>query len=145
MPSPDNVSRFPTPRRSGGFNFRQPKAQVLGMYGLGIAAFFTLRWGGGLVDFLGIGLAVAAVAIAASKRDEPPAWAATHHEFGLRTLVIAGAAWVLFGLTKVLTITIPIVNLIEYVILLWLLVRSVVGSVRALDERRVEKPDSLLL
>lgn len=144
-----NWNDRPQPPRAGGvrggIDWSRPRAQVALMYALGIAAFTALVFGDGLIDWVGTGFGVAALAIAASRKDLPPSWAASHHEFGLRTLIIAGCAWMLLALSKILIITIPFAALAQIGVGLWLLARSVVGLVRGLDERPIERPETLLV
>lgn len=121
--------------------------QAMLSHGLAIACFalffFTT---GGLMDYVAIGIGFAALAIAASKRDEPPAWAATHHEFALRSMLIGGSLWMVasvIGIVPILGWTIAWG--IKICVLGWLGIRSVVGMLRARDRLPMARPRSLML
>ena len=144
MSDPGNVSRFPTPPRQT-LNWSDPRVQVITVYALGAISFWLFMSGRSFADLIGFGIGVAAIAIAAGKRDEGPGWARTHFEFGLRTFIITGAIWVLLSLSLILIITAPLVWIGRWALGLWLIVRVVVGVVRALDRKPINDPRTMLI
>jgi uncharacterized membrane protein len=133
----DNVTRFPppAPRPDWRADVRTPIHAVHGL----IAAAFGIFWFlGGFWEWIGIGMAVAAAAIALSKRDETGSWMRSHYEFGLRTVVIAGAVWTLWtliGIVPVIGWTIAWVG--KVALLLWVSLRAIFGIMRAAEKRPI--------
>lgn len=147
----DNVTPFrrppaPAPDRRQG-SLKDPHAQAILVHALALACFalFFLT-DGELFDFLAIGVGFAALAIAASKRDTPPGWAATHHEFTLRTMLIGGTAWLVTTIVGI----VPLVGglaawIAQIAIVAWAGVRSGFAVVRARDRAPMPRPRSLFL
>lgn len=144
MPDPDNVTRLPS-RRPSGPDWSDPRTQVIVVYAMGVVSFGLFMSGRGFLDLLAMGLGVAAVIIAASKRDEGVPWARSHFTFALRTLVIAGALWTLLSLSMILIITIPFVWFAKWALGVWLVVRAAVGIVRALERKGIANPETMLV
>lgn len=145
---PNNVTPLnPKPRGVGGPSaWQDPRTQTLAMYGLGAATFLLFVLGGGLVDFLAMGLGVAVVVICISKRDDAPAWARSHFEFTLRSMIIAGAVWTLASLFGVLPLIGGLVAFpVKLAVGAWLLARCAVGAWKANDRKLLENPTTLLL
>lgn len=137
--------RPPTPAKRK-FDLRDPETLARAVHIAALSAFVILWLGSGPIDMIGIGVGVAAIAIAASKRDEASPWLRTHHEFALRTIVVAGAVWTLVSLVGI----VPLLGwfimwIAQPVIILWVLVRCVVALVRAFDRKPIANPLSLLI
>jgi uncharacterized membrane protein len=144
----DNVTRFrprQPDRRQG--SFKDPDKQAMLTHGLAVACFGLFFFTAGeLFDFLALGVGFAGLAIAASKRTDPPGWAATHHEFALRTILVGGAAWIA---TTIIGIVPVLGGLIAWAaqiaILCWAGLRTAVGVVRARDRAPMPRPRTLLV
>jgi uncharacterized membrane protein len=144
----------PTPPQKKGFDARDPENLAKINYGLAMAAF-AITWAfGSPLDLIGLGIGVAAVAIAASKREEGVSWLRSHHEFVLRTVIIGGVAWTLLSLVGWIFGALPLIGgMIKFVayvvgqplIVLWVVVRSVVGFARLQGRKPNPNPVSLLL
>lgn len=140
MSQPNNVTKFPGPRRPAAPKGPDLRWPALAVYGLGVAAFALFLSGRQFADLAGLAFGIAAVVIAAGRRDEGPAWVRSHHEFGLRTVVIAGAIWTLLSLLTFL----PMLILPSYIARLvlggWLLIRSVYGAGQVLRRKIISNP-----
>jgi uncharacterized membrane protein len=103
MPS-DNVTPFRRPKpvrpqQSGGMGFKTHRGKVVLVHLLTIAAFtLNLFLNMPPYSFIGMIVAIAAIALAYTNRGQAMPWANTHHEHAVRTLVIGYAVWVLAGL-----------------------------------------------
>lgn len=131
--SRDNVTPFrrrPPPPKPP-FNLRDPRQLARGIYVLA-AIGFALNWFGGMIGLLGLGVALAAVFIAAGNRGEGPPWAQSHFEFVTRTLVIAACGLLLTSLVAMLPLVAPAAFFVRVAIYLWLGVRLLVGFWRAM-------------
>lgn len=148
MTSPGNVTPFPGPRKPPpkGPDLRGP---ALAMYGLAIVSLALFLSGRQFADLLAIAAGVAAVAIAAGRRDEGPAWIRAHYEFGLRTVVIAGALWTLLSLLASLGGFVPLLIDASWWarvgIGLWLVVRCLYGAVQTLRRKIISNPRTAFL
>lgn len=158
----DNVTPFPTPPKKPVFDVRDPRHQTFLVYGLTVLAF-AINWTGNtFVNWIGLGLGIAALAISASKRDEGAFWARSHFEFVLRTLIIGGVIWmavslvggVLSFLVGWLLQLIPLLGgplrwLLtdgpKVVVLVWVGVRCAVGFLRAADAKVIANPVTWLI
>jgi uncharacterized membrane protein len=144
----DNVTRFRPrqPDRRPG-SFKDPDRQAMLTHGLAIACFLLFFFTSGeLFDFLALGVGFAGLAIAASKRNDPPGWAASHHEFALRTILIGGAVWMV---TTIIAI-VPVFGGLaawagQIAIIAWAGLRAAVGIVRARDRAPIARPKSLFI
>ena len=153
MSEPTNVTPFrprpktPPPRGSRGFDPQRPQHKVLLMHGL-TAAAFLVTWALTFpLSLLGLGAGIGAVAIAQSNRRDGMPWAQTHHEFGVRTLLLGAAVWVVVGLLVMLPIPglAAIVDLVQLAVLVWVLARTAAGIWRALNRRPTPNPMTPLL
>lgn len=111
-------------------------------------AFYTMPQAAmQLVKLLPLIPGIAALFIAIENRTAAMPWARTHHEFALRTLVIAGCATTLFGLLGF--IPFPIVGMVGLVgilvSLLWAFLRAGIGTGLAVFRRAIPHPTGLLL
>ena len=132
------------------FDPRDPKAQVSLVYGLSIASFAIMLFGNQFVDWIGMGLGVAALVVSASKRDEGVFWARSHFEFALRTLIIGAAGWLLVSLVGLIIGLIPFLGpavlfIAKAVILVWVAVRCGFGYLKAADTKVIENPVTWLI
>ncbi len=147
MTDSNNVTPLrPPPAKKPLFDVRDPKSLTLLVYGLMVTAFGISWLGNEFVRWIGIGLGVAALMIAASKRDEGPFWTRSHFEFALRTLIIGGAVWTIASLIGV----IPFIGwLVAWVakpiVLIWVTVRASVGFLRASDTKVITNPVTWLI
>lgn len=146
----DNVTPF-RPRRapnpppgSTGPGWKTPRGLALIGHGLTLATFMTYFFGSGAVDYVALGLGVAALAIAASRREEGMPWARTHHEFTLRTLIGGGAIWLLALLSSAIPGVGAYASYGLLAVLIWVAVRSIVGAVRAVLRRPIPSPTTPL-
>ena len=117
------------------------------MHGL-TAAAFLVTWALTFpLSLLGLGAGIGAVAIAQSNRRDGMPWAQTHHEFGVRTLLLGAAVWVVVGLLVMLPIPglAAIVDLVQLAVLVWVLARTAAGIWRALNRRPTPNPMTPLL
>lgn len=145
----DNVTPF-RPRRPNqpqrpGFDLQRPQHKVFLVHALTLATFAVYGFFTTPITYLGLGLGVAAVAIAASNRAQGMPWAATHHEFALRTVLIAGAVWMLSGLLLILPGAGAVVFGVQWVTLAWVAVRVAAGFIRALLRRPTPNPRTPLI
>ncbi len=140
--------RRPKPKKPA-FDARDPKSQVQLVYGLTIASFAIMWLGNQFVDWIGMGLGVAALVISASKRDEGVFWARSHFEFALRTIIIAGVGWTLLSLFGLIIGLIPFVGPLAIFVakagvLGWVALRSGFGFMKASDTKALPNPVSWL-
>ena len=146
MSDSNNVTPLhpPAPKKPF-FDPRDPKSLTFLVYGLTVLAF-GISLGNQLVNWIGLGLGVAALAICASRRDEGAFWARSHFEFVLRTLVIGGAAWTLVSLIGVIPLLGWIIAWIaKPVIMVWVVVRVAVGYLKASDTKVITNPVTWLI
>lgn len=132
------------------FDPRDPKAQVSLVYGLSILSFAIMLFGNQFVDWIGMGLGVAALVVSASKRDEGVFWARSHFEFALRTQIIGAVGWLLISLFGLVLMFIPFIGgavlfLAKAVVLVWVAVRSGFGFLRASDTKVIDNPVTWLI
>lgn len=132
------------------FDPRDPKAQVSLVYGLSILSFAIMLFGNQFVDWIGMGLGVAALVVSASKRDEGVFWARSHFEFALRTQIIGAVGWLLISLFGLVLMFIPFIGgavlfLAKAAVLVWVAVRSGFGFLRASDTKVIDNPVTWLI
>lgn len=132
------------------FDVRDPKSQVVLVYGLSIASFAIMLFGNQFVDWIGMGLGFAALVVSASKRDEGVFWARSHFEFALRTLIIAAVGWLLISMLGLVLGLIPFLGpavlfLAKAVIFVWVALRSGVGFVKASKTKVIDNPVTWLI
>jgi uncharacterized membrane protein len=87
----------------------------------------------------GLTMLIAAV-IAYMRKDQAPAWIASHYEFQLRTVIYALALLVIAIVCAVTIVLIPIAALIWLLWSLWVIIRVVVGIIRLVDGRANPDP-----
>jgi uncharacterized membrane protein len=148
----DNVTplRRPQQPKKPMFDVRDPRSQVQLVHALTIGSFAIMLLGTQFVDWIGMGLGVAALMISVSKRDEGVFWARSHFEFALRTLIIAAVGWTLLSLFGIVIGIIPLVGpfvvfAAKAVVLVWVVVRSGFGFLRASDTKIIDNPVSWLI
>ncbi len=146
----DNVTPFrprksPQKRYAGAGGLKSPRGQVVAMHALTLTAFAIFFFGGGVSDWLALAVAIAALAIAAGRREEGMPWARTHHEMGLRTLVIGGAVWTLSSLLAFIPAAGIAIIAVRIAVLLWVLLRAGVGLGRAAMRLPMSNPKGALL
>jgi len=139
-----NVTKFPGPRRplSKGPELR-PQAVLV--YVMGVTSFGLFMSGRPYADLVGMAVGVAAVAIAAGKREDGPAWVRSHYDFALRTIVIAAATVTLLSLVTFLPVLILAAWFAKLAVGVWLLVRCLVGIFQALRLKPIRDSRTLLL
>lgn len=110
--------------------------------------------GGQIMQFVGLGLGIAAGVIAYSSRMEATPWAATHHEQALRTLIIAFAITTVLGLPSLVlprdaTAVMGWYTLIYFwgnlIVLIWAGLRALIGLVLASMRKAVPNPRGWLV
>jgi uncharacterized membrane protein len=147
----NNVTPLRRPKQKKPvFDVRDPKSQVQLVYGLSVAAFAIMWLGNQFVDWIGMGLGVAALVISASKRDEGVFWARSHFEFTLRTLIIAAVGWTLLSLAGIVIGLIPLIGpltifVAKACVLGWVAIRSGFGFLKASDTKVIENPVTWLI
>ena len=132
------------------FDPRDPKAQVSLVYALAIGSFAIMLFGNQFVDWIGMGLGVAAVVVSAAKRDEGVFWARSHFEFALRTVIIGAVGWLLVSLFGLILGLIPFLGpavlfLAKAVIAVWVAVRCGFGYLKSSDTKVIENPVTWLI
>lgn len=140
MSQPNNVTKFPGPRRPQVPKGPDLRGPALAVYALGVGAFGLFLTGRQYADLAGLALGIAAVVIAAGRRDEGPAWIRSHHEFALRTIVIAGALWTLLSLATFLPILILATWYAKLALGAWLLLRCVYGAGQVFRKKIISNP-----
>lgn len=146
MARPENVvplrpRRRPQNRR---FDLKAPRSQVLLVHGLTLATFALHLVGAGALRYVAIALGVAAVAIAAARRQEGMPWACTHHEYGLRTLVFGAVASILVSLLTLAPGLGPYAVYAGLGVLFWVGLRTLWGFGRGLLRLPMVRPRSPL-
>ena len=146
MTDSNNVTPLhpPVPKKPF-FDPRDPKSLTFLVYGLTVLSF-GISLGNQFVNWIGLGLGVAALMISASKRDEGAFWARSHFEFVLRTLVIGGAVWTLASLIGVIPLLgWLIVWIAKPVVMIWVVVRAAVGYLKASETKAIANPVTWLI
>lgn len=150
MAEPSNVTPFrprkpaPPPKKPG-LDLQRPQHKVVLVYALTAGAFLFYWLTVPPISYMGLALGVAAVAIAASNREEGMPWARTHHEFALRTVLIGGAVWVLAALVMWIPVVSTVAFFVQLAALAWVGVRVVAGLIRAAQRKPTPNPRTLLL
>jgi|688.fasta_scaffold865117_2 uncharacterized membrane protein len=148
MNEPTNITPFrrrpQPPKLQGprGFDPQRPQHKALLMHAL-TAAAFLINWAAPFPgSLIGLGAGIGAVAIAQSNRREGMPWAQTHHEFGIRTLLLGAAVWVVSGLLIMAPApgVATAVSFIQLLVLAWVLARAAVGFWRALNRKPTPNP-----
>jgi uncharacterized membrane protein len=147
MAKPENVIPLRQKRRRQRtqFDLRAPRSQVLLVHALTLATFGLHLISSGPWRYLAIALGVAAVAIAAARRQEGMPWACTHHEFALRTLVFGAVASVLVSLAGLIPGLGAAMIYANLGVLAWVGVRGLWGFGRGLMRLPMLRPRSPLL
>jgi len=145
MNEPNNVTPFrprpkPAPPGRKVFDAQRPQHKVFLVHGLTLAAFAVSWLFGFPLELLGVAAGVAAVAVAASNRREGMPWAQTHHEFGLRTLLLGGGVWMIAGMLVFLPLIGGLVIFVQIAVLIWAGLRAGVGLLWALQRKPVANP-----
>lgn len=83
--------------------------------------------------------------IAFMRKDQAPAWLATHYEFQIRTVIYAIALFVIAVIGFFTVILIPLSLLIWFLLGLWVVVRVAVGLMRLVDARPHPNPQTFLI
>lgn len=153
MRSQNNVTPF-RPRRpkrgNPGDGLRTPRGQVLLLHALTLTTFglflaTTLQLAPPVVDWLALALGVASLAIAASRRVDGMPWARTHHEMGVRTLVIGAAVWTLARLAGLIPGVGAFVGYALIAVVGWVAIRALVGFIRGMLRQPFANPKTLLI
>jgi uncharacterized membrane protein len=160
--SHDNVTPFrrPPPRpvrpqQSGGMGFKTHRGKAILVHALTILCFvLPIAIGGQIMQFVGLGLGIAAGVIAFSSRGETTPWAATHHEQALRTLIIAFAITTVLSLPS-LVLPRDAVSVMQWytliylwgsiVVMIWAGLRALIGLVLASMRKAVPNPRGWLV
>lgn len=146
MSRPDNVTPLrPRKRPRRTLDLRAPRSQVLLVHALTAMTFGLNYFALGSLRYLAVALGVAAIAIAAGRRNEGMPWACTHHEFALRTLIVGGVSWVLAQLAGF----IPVIGAYSPFAILavcgWVALRVVWGFGRGVMRLPIHRPTTPLL
>lgn len=161
--SQDNVTPFRRPPRRppvapqqrGGMGFKTHRGKAVLVHLLTIACFVVPFFVGGQAgQFVGLGIAIAAVVIAYSSRPDAMPWAATHHEQAIRTLVFAFIITTVLGLPSLVvservTAFWGVYGQVYFwgriVVLIWAGLRALIGLVLALLRKPVPNPRGWLV
>lgn len=151
--SGDNVTPFRqrpkpvAPQQKGGLGFRTHRGKAVLVQGLTLAAFAcnyflpSAPW-----SFVGMGIGIAAFALAYSNRGQGMPWANTHHEHALRTLLIGYSVWILASmLTYVSSMLMLATLLIHIVVAIWAGLRALIGGVLAALRKPIPNPRGILV
>jgi uncharacterized membrane protein len=160
--SRDNVMPFRPrrPRPKGPrFNLQSPRGKAILVEALTLAAvllsalpYAPIVWPAPLVMgpvlcYLPLLPGLAALMAAAGNMSAAMPWARTHHEFVVRTLVIAGCAMVLFSL--LIYVPAALFGAIAFygrvAALLWAGLRALIGLILAIARRPIPHPRGLLI
>jgi len=146
MARPENVVPLRPRRRrqTKRWDLKAPRSQVLLVHGLTLATFCLHLAGAGALRYVAIALGVAAVAIAAARRQDGMPWACTHHEYALRTLVFGAAASILVSLLALAPGMAPYAGYGDLGVLAWVGLRTVWGFGRGLLRLPMMRPRSPL-
>lgn len=146
MAKPENVVPLRPRRRrpTRRWDLKAPRSQVLLVHGLTLATFALHLVGAGALRYAAIALGVAAVAIAAARRQEGMPWACTHHEYALRTLVFGAAASILASLLALAPVLSPYAWYADLGVLSWVGLRTVWGFGRGMLRAPMLRPRSPL-
>ena len=143
----DNVTPFrprrPPPKpvqRGGGLKSHRGKA-VLGHL-LTLAAFaLSFVFAAAPLSYVAMAAAIAAAAFAYANRTDAMPWAATHHEYMFRTLLVGYSIWVLSGLLPLIFAPLAIVTLLAHIgVLAGAVLRSGVGLGLAVFRKPISNP-----
>jgi uncharacterized membrane protein len=151
----ENVTPFRRPEKPKApktplFDVRDPRSQVQLVHGLTITSFSIVFLGTQFVSWIGMGLGVAALVIAVSKRDEGVFWARSHFEFALRTQIIGSVAWLMLAIVGFVIgfipfIGAPMVFIAKAAVLVWVIIRAGFAFLRGSDTKIIENPTSWLI
>lgn len=155
----NNVTPFRPRRkekRSAGERIRTPRGQVLLMHGLtligfGLSIANRIFFAGSSdiwlssLPWIALALGVAAVAIAASQRETGMPWTRTHHEMGLRTILIGAVAMMLASLLGFIPFINPFIGLVILAIGAWVGLRASYGFIAGFLRLPMPRPRSLLI
>ena len=162
--SSDNVTPFRrppkrpvAPQQSGGLGFKTHRGKAVLAHLLTLATYvLAILFRLPPLSYIALAAAVAAVLFVYSNRGEAMPWANTHHEHALRTLVIGN---VIITLANVLALVVvsPLTpagvrdNLLLFafwtrvVIVIWALLRALIGLVLASMRRPIPHPRGWLI
>lgn len=156
--SHDNVTPFRrppkrpvAPQQRGGMGFKTHRGKVVLVHLLTIASFavpFVLAAfiGPQNAQLIGFGIALGGAFVAYSSRDGATPWAATHHEQGLRTIIIASIILTILSLPR-LVVSLEVTSFWQVygpiwfwgriIVLIWAGLRAVLGLILAALRRPV--------
>ena len=136
-----------SPASDGDMQLNAGRSQAVLAHILTIAAFVLsvmLRAPPGA--YAGYVIAIAAAALAYSRRRGAMPWAATHYEHALRTLIIGYPLWVFAGALQLINgALIPVVLYIQLAVALWAVVRAAIALFLALTRRPIPHPHGWLI
>jgi len=152
MPS-DNVTPFRRPpkrvqkKQQGGLGFKSHRGKAMLVQLLTIAAFvLNFFFPTGVESYIGMAVAIGAFLLAYANRYTGMPWAMTHHEHAVRTLMIGYAVWVLASLLSLIYGALAIVTFyIHLAVIVWALIRSVIGLVLAAMRRPIPNPRGIII
>jgi uncharacterized membrane protein len=151
MPS-DNVTPFRRPpkrvqkKQQEGLGFKTHRGKAVLVQLATIAAFtLNLIFPTPPLSYLGMAVGIGAFALAYSNRYTGMPWAMTHHEHAVRTLMIGYAIWVIASLLTLVYGPLAIVAFyIHLGVIVWALIRAVIGVVLAMMRRPIPNPNGVI-
>jgi uncharacterized membrane protein len=152
MPS-DNVTPFRRPpkrvqkRQQEGLGLKTHRGKAVLVQVLTIAAFaLNLVFPTAPESYIGMGVGIGAFLLAYANRYTGMPWAMTHHEHAVRTLMIGYAIWVFASLLTLIYGALAIVAFyIHLGVIVWALIRAVIGLVLAMLRRPIPNPRGLII
>lgn len=155
MPS-DNVTPFRRPKpvrpqQKGGMGFSTHRGKAVLVHLLTIATFVCafffpfppvldtiVLWVAGCIS---LALAIIAVTVAMPNRYSGMPWATTHHELAIRTLLLGFVVWSLASALLYISLALaPVKFWTQIAVMIWALLRSVIGLVLALMRKPISNP-----
>ncbi len=146
----DNVTPFrprkPQPKQPNGLGLKSHRSKAVLVHVMTLLAFgLSFVLSSPPASFIGIGVAIAAVAVAASNRHDSMPWAATHHEHAIRTLIIGYCINLLAKLLLFIgDVMLPVTFVVAIAVMIWTAIRSGVGLVLAILRKPIPRPTGIL-
>jgi uncharacterized membrane protein len=147
-----NVTPFRRPKRPPlKLNVQSPRGKAVLVEAMALLTFvLSFVFPAPPLSFLAIVPAIVGVLVASQNREAAMPWARTHHEFGLRTIVIGMVALMLISLVGLL----PLIHALYkatvmfwgmVIVCLWGGLRGLIGLVMAIMRRAIPHPRGLLI
>jgi uncharacterized membrane protein len=136
------------PKPKSSLNVQSPRGRAVLVQALTLACFVLNYYFAGIPwGLLALAPGIAAGLIAMDNRYAPMPWARTHHEFALRTLIIGMVALTLISLLSFIPLGLlaPVIFWGRIVVIVWAVLRALMGLVLAILRRPIPNPTGLLI